>query len=93
VLASQEHGQVEARCRQVRASQKHLQPFERRRVLTGVATARNGSRTPWQAASLVAGTRTWGIAEDKAAELRGQLDSGEAGIVPAIPEIDQPNIE
>jgi integrase len=40
-----------------------------------------------------AGTRTWGIAEDKAAELQGQLDAGEAGTVPAIPEIDQPTVE
>lgn len=40
-----------------------------------------------------AGTRTWGIAEEKAADLQKQLDAGGAGIVPVIIKAEQPTIE
>jgi site-specific recombinase XerD len=40
-----------------------------------------------------ADTRTWGIAEDKTADLQKQLDAGEAGHVLEIPEATQPTIE
>jgi integrase len=38
-------------------------------------------------------TRTWGIAEDKAADLQKQLDAGGAGVVPIIARAEQPTIE
>ena len=37
-------------------------------------------------------TRTWGIAEDKAADLQKQLDAGEVGTVAPIVEAVQPTI-
>jgi site-specific recombinase XerD len=42
---------------------------------------------------VTARTRTWGIAEEKAADLQKKLDAGEAGKIPEIPETSQPTIE
>ena len=39
-----------------------------------------------------AGTRTWGIAEEKAADLQRQLDAGGAGVIPIIIKAEQPTI-
>ncbi len=39
-----------------------------------------------------AGTRTWGIAEEKASDLQRQLDAGGAGVIPIIIKAEQPTI-
>lgn len=39
-----------------------------------------------------AGTRTWGIAEEKATDLQRQLDAGGAGVIPIIIKAEQPTI-
>jgi hypothetical protein len=38
------------------------------------------------------GTRTWGIAEEKAADLQRQLDAGGAGVIPLVIKAEQPTI-
>jgi len=40
-----------------------------------------------------AGTRTWGVAEEKAAELQQKLDAGKTGIIVARQDTDHPTIE
>lgn len=39
-----------------------------------------------------AGTRTWGIAEERASDLQRQLDAGLAGVIPIIVKAEQPTI-